>query len=74
MIFAINSFHGPLEPPKQRFSSEKCRRQIDSIAQFIDIFQHLIKAFEMLHDDIAMFLENGHGDEEVEVCREVVGP
>lgn len=74
MVFAVDRFHRALEPSEQGLCSNHRRAQIDGIAQLIHILEYLVKPAQMLHNHISVFFENGNGDEEVEVCREVVGP
>lgn len=38
------------------------------------VFKDFVKVFQVLHDDVAVFFEDGEGDEEVEAAGEVVGP
>ena len=38
------------------------------------IFQHFIKMLQVLHDDVAMLLQNCQSDEEVELATIEIGP
>lgn len=74
VVLLINRLDYLLEPLEQAFRSYDRAREIDTPAQLVDILEHLVKAFEMLENDVTVFLQNGHGDEEVEVGGEEVGP
>lgn len=74
MRLSIHGLDGLLEAPEQPFRPHKSTGQVDRAAQFIDIFQHLVKMLQVVHDDIAVLLQDRDRDEEVELRTQVIRP
>lgn len=74
MVLAINLPHNLLKPVKQHVRRDQRALHINRPAQLIDVLEHLVKAAQMLDDNVAMPLEDSERDEDVELRRTVVGP
>jgi len=68
MVFAINGLHGPLETVEERLCPYHRRWKVNGIAQLIHIFQNLVEASEMFHNNLSMLFKDRNCDEQVEVC------
>ena len=74
MLLAIDGLDRALEAPEQALGADQRRLEVDGVAQLVDVLEHLVEVPEVRQDGVAVRLEDGAGDEQVEVAREVVGP
>jgi hypothetical protein len=59
---------------EERFCPRENRDQVHGVGKLVDVFQHLIEMFQVVHYDVAMFLENSECNKKMEAAGEIVRP